>query len=62
MERKVCFILDASKHGALDFCRKDDLSPPTINNQWTRAFIDEGRLQTETAQSALTVVLKSVMQ
>ena len=63
VEKKVCFILDASKHGAVDFCRKYDLPPPTTDNQWTRAFIDKGRgLHTETAQPALTVILKSVMQ
>ena len=63
VEKKVCFILDASKHGAVDFCQKDDLPPPTTDNQWTRAFIDQGRgLHTETAQPALTVILKSVMQ
>ena len=61
MERKVCFILDAGDwergeggEGArVDSCPK---------NQWARAFTDGGRgLHAETAQSALTVILKLVM-
>ena len=38
------------------------LTPPT-DNQWAKDFIDRGRgLHAETAPSALTVILKSVMQ
>lgn len=36
---------------------------PTIDNQWARAYIDEGRgLHAEISQSALTVFLKLVTQ
>jgi len=38
------------------------LTPPSIDNQWTRAFIGRGRgLHAETAQSALTVILKLIV-
>ena len=55
MERNVCFILDASNQG----WGRGDCS---ADIQWVRAFIDRGRgLHTETAQSALTVTLKRVI-
>ena len=63
---KVCFILEAGNLGVgggqMSVQR---LTPPTAppDNQGARAFIDRGRrLQAETAQSALTVILKLVMQ
>ena len=69
MERKVCFILDASNWGwggVVDVCPK---AVPTTDKQWVRAFIDgelgggQGRegLHVETAQSALTVTLKLII-
>ena len=64
MERKVCFISEASNRGGAWGGRNplQRLTPPT-DNQCARAFIDGGRgLHAETAQSALTVLLKLVMQ
>ena len=44
----------------MDACRKAD--PPPTDSQEARAFVDCGRgLHAETAQSALTVNLKSVI-
>ena len=62
MERKVCFILDAgSWGGGWTSVRKLTLPPPH-QNQWARAFIGGGKgLHVETAQSALTVILKLVI-
>ena len=58
-ERKVCLILDAVR-GRADACPKANNSTP--HSQGARAFIDGGReLHAETAQSALTVFLKSVI-
>ena len=60
MERKVCFILDAGNQGR----GQTPVQRPTPfpDNQWARAFIDGGRgLCAETAQSALTVILKLVI-
>ena len=49
--------------GHTDSCPKMDSLHPDTDNQGARAFIDGGRgLRAETAQSALTVVLKLVMQ
>ena len=60
MERKVCFILDAGNCGG-GWTPVQRPTPPA-DNQWARAFIDGGRgLHAETAQSALTVILKLVM-
>ena len=61
MERKVCFTLDAGGGGGgrTPVLR---LTPPPIDNQGARAFIDGGRgLHAETAQSAPTVILKLVI-
>ena len=50
----------AGRWGRVDSCLKADF--PT-DSQWARAFIDGGRgLLAETAQSALIVILKLVMQ
>ena len=47
----------------VDSCHKVKLPPPTTDNQWVRALIDRAReLHAETAQSALTVILKLIMQ
>ena len=47
VERKVCFILEASN--------------PAVGRHRARAFIGEGRgLHAETAESALTVILKLI--
>ena len=69
MKRKVCFILEASKQGG-DRGRQARVqrSLPT-DNQWAEAFKGEfqgctggGRgLHAETAQSALTAILKLVI-
>ena len=63
-----CFILDAGNRGMgrVDACPKADSTPtptPTPrDNQWATAFIDRGRgPHAETAQSALTVILKLVI-
>ena len=49
--------------GDADPCPEADSPAPTQDNQWATSFIDRGRgLHAKTAQSALTVVLKSVMQ
>ena len=59
MERTVCFILDASNWGQGDCCPKTDT---LLYSQGEIAFIDRGRgLYAETAESALTVILKLVM-
>ena len=62
MERKVCFILDAGSLGGRgEGGRLSKGRLPASYNQWARAFIDGGRgLHAETAQSALTVILKLV--
>ena len=63
MERKVCFILDASREwgGVGRFLSKGWL-PPT-DNQWAGPLIAQGMgLHAETTQSASsTVIFKSVM-
>ena len=62
-ERKVCFILEASNggRGRADSCPKAHW-PPT-DSQGARAFTDGGRgLRAETAQSALTLILKLVLR
>ena len=62
VERKVCFILEVSNQwGRVDFC-------PKVNSPWLATSGQEllqmggGGLFTETVQSALTVILKLVMQ
>ena len=58
--RKACFILDSGLDGEGGRLSKELL--PTIDNQGARAFIGWGRgLHAETAQSALTVILKLVI-
>ena len=60
MERTVCFILDA---GNRRWGRQIPVQrlTPLPDSQGARAFIDRGRrLHEETAQSALTVILKLV--
>ena len=43
----------------MDACTKTDSLTPTTDKQQARAFIDKGKgLHAETAQSALTVILK----
>ena len=45
--------------GKVDSCPKT--KSPSPDNQWSRTFIDGGRgLHAETAQAALTVILKLV--
>ena len=67
VERKVCFILDTS-YGVgggwwrADACPKANSLPPPPDNQGAGAFIHRGKaLHAETAQSALTVILKLVI-
>ena len=63
MERKVCFILDASTQGVGggQMLVQRLTPPPLPDNQGAIAFIDRGKgLHAETAQSALTVILKLV--
>ena len=63
MERKTCFISEADNLGGVgvDSCPKADFPP--IDYQWARAFMGEGsELHGETAQTALTVILKLVMR
>ena len=62
VERKVCFILEASNQwGRVDFC-------PMVNSPWLATSgqellqMERGGLFTEIVQSALTVILKLVMQ
>ena len=63
VKRKVCLIFYAGNWGESEgggHLSKDLLS--LTGNQWARAFIDRGRgLHAESAQSALTVILKLVM-
>ena len=65
MERKVCFILDASNCGGGGTVGKTPIQRPTptpADNQRARAFIGKGRaLHAETAQPTLTVILKLVI-
>ena len=69
VKRKVCFILEASKQGGEGGRQaRVQRSLPT-DNQWAKAFKGEfqgctgrGRgLHAETAQSALTIILKLVI-
>ena len=61
MERKVCFTLDAGNWWG-GWTPVQRPTSPTPDSQWARAFIDRGRrLRAETAQSALTVILKLVI-
>ena len=64
VERKVCSVLDASSCGEGGLLSKGRLPPShPHDNQWARAFIGWGRgLHAETTQSALTLILKLVMQ
>ena len=60
VERKACFILDVSngEWGEAPVQRPT----PSADNQGARVFIDRQRgLHAETAQSALTVILKLVI-
>ena len=58
VKRKVCLIFYASNRGGCEGGGHLSLT----GNQWARAFIDRGRgLHSESAQSALTVILKLVM-
>ena len=60
MERKICFILDAGTWGRWGGLLPKGRLPPHLD-KWGRVFIDGGRrLHAETAQSALTVVLRLV--
>ena len=70
VEKKVSFISEAGNlWGRADSVQRLTPPPPT-DNQWTRAFKGEFQgctsrergLQAETAQTALTVILKLVMQ
>ena len=64
MERKVSFVLDASNRGGGRTLVQRP-TPPRVppDKQGARAFTDGGRgLHVETAQSALTVMLKLEMQ
>ena len=65
VERKVCFILDASNWGwGGEGGQLSKGQLPSTDNQWARAFIDiyRGRgLHAETAHSSVTVVLKLVI-
>ena len=55
VERKVCFISDASNWG-------QSPTPPPLATSGARAFIDRRRrLHAETAQSALTVIFRLVI-
>ena len=65
VERKVCFISDASNCGGGQTSVQRPDTPPRhthTNKQGIRNFIDRERgLHAETAQSALTFILKLVM-
>ena len=63
--RKVCFILHAG--GGEVWCRGEWMpvqrSTPSTDNKWAKVSIDEGKgLQAETAQSTLTLILKTGLQ
>ena len=46
----------------MNSCPEADPLQPPGDNQWARAFINKGRrLHAETAQSALTIILKLVI-
>ena len=63
MERTVCFIFEAGKkgRGGQIPVQRPTLPAPTPYNRGARAFINGGRgPRAETAQSALTVILKWV--
>ena len=48
--------------GSVNSCPKANPFQLLGDNQWARAFIDKGRrLHAETAQSALTVILKLII-
>ena len=61
MERKVCFMLDASSQwGRWTPVPRPFPHPP--DTQWARASVGRGRgLRADRAQSALTVILKLVI-
>ena len=62
MEMKVCFILDAGEGEGSEGGLLSKVNSPHPDKQWARAFVDRGRgLHSESAQSALTVILKLVM-
>ena len=63
--RKVCFILHAG--GGEVWCRGEWMPfqrpIPSTDSKWAKVSIDEGKgLQAETAQSILTVILKTGLQ
>ena len=62
-KKKVCLILHAGNVGGGQTAVQRLLPLPQLpDNQEARAFIDRGRgLHTETARSALTVILKLVI-
>ena len=63
--KEICFLLDAGNQvcgGEGRRLSKGQLPTPQPDNQGARAVIDKGRgLHAETAQSALTVISKLVM-
>ena len=62
MERKICFILDASNWGRGGQTSVQRLTLPRTGNQWARAFIENRRgPHAKTAQSALTVIFRLVI-
>ena len=64
--KEICFLLDAGNQvcgGEGRRLSKGQLPTPQPDHQGARAVIDKGRgLHAETAQSALTVILKLAMQ
>ena len=62
VERKVYFISDVGNcgWGGVDVCLQAD-SPPPLATSGARGFLHRMGLYAETAQSALTVILKSVI-
>ena len=70
MERKVYLFwmsatavgLGDGRSGEVIHLSKDQYLPHFFCNQWTRVFVGLGReLHAETAQSALTVILKLII-
>ena len=62
VERKVCFILITGNPGWAGKWGISVQKLSTSHNQWARTFIVGGReLPAETAQSALTIILKLVI-
>ena len=63
VERNIYFILDASMWWAGGgWAPVQRLTASSLDNEWTRPFTDRGRgLCVETAESAMTVILKLVI-